>query len=63
MPIIHLIIKTLKKDDKKYHRIISLIPSNTEILYRLGIGEDIVGVSTVDDYPKDVKKGKNNSMR
>ena len=50
--------KDTEKSDKKYHRIISLIPSNTEILYRLGIGEDIVGVSTVDDYPKDVKKGK-----
>ncbi|MDU3186338.1 MAG: helical backbone metal receptor [Staphylococcus epidermidis] len=50
--------KDTEKSDKKYHRIVSLIPSNTEILYRLGIGEDIVGVSTVDDYPKDVKKGK-----
>lgn len=35
-----------------YHRIISLIPSNTEILYRLGLGKNIIGVSTVDDYPK-----------
>ncbi|MEJ7173626.1 ABC transporter substrate-binding protein [Staphylococcus caprae] len=42
----------------KYHRIVSLMPSNTEILYRLGLGKNIVGVSTVDDYPKDVKKGK-----
>ena len=41
-----------------YHRIISLIPSNTEILYRLGLGKNIIGVSTVDDYPKNVKKGK-----
>ena len=40
-----------------YHRIISLMPSNTEILYRLGIGKNIIGVSTVDDYPKNVKKG------
>ena len=34
------------------------MPSNTEILYRLGLGNNIVGVSTVDDYPKDVKKVK-----
>ena len=39
----------------------SLIPSNTEILYALGLGDKVVGVSTVDDYPKDVKD-KNNSM-
>lgn len=41
-----------------YHRIVSLMPSNTEILYELGLGKYIVGVSTVDDYPKDVKEGK-----
>lgn len=41
-----------------YHRIVSLMPSNTEILYELGLGKYIVGVSTVDDYPKDVKKAK-----
>lgn len=41
-----------------YHRIISLMPSNTEILYELGLSKEIVGVSTVDDYPKNVKKGK-----
>ncbi|MCD9066188.1 ABC transporter substrate-binding protein [Staphylococcus pasteuri] len=41
-----------------YHRIVSLMPSNTEILYELGLGDNVVGVSTVDDYPKNVKKGK-----
>ncbi|UTH13637.1 ABC transporter substrate-binding protein [Macrococcus equipercicus] len=39
---------------EKSMRIISLMPSNTEILYRLGLGRNIIGVSTVDDYPKDV---------
>lgn len=34
------------------------MPSNTEILYRLGLGKDIIDVSTVGDYPKDVKKDK-----
>ena len=29
-----------------YHRIVSLMPSNTEILYELGLGKYIVGVST-----------------
>lgn len=45
-------------DHQTYKRIVSLIPSNTEILYELGLGKNVVGVSTVDDYPKDVKKGK-----
>ncbi|RIO87937.1 ABC transporter substrate-binding protein [Staphylococcus haemolyticus] len=44
--------------NQSYHRIVSLMPSNTEILYELGLGNNIVGVSTVDDYPKDVKEGK-----
>ncbi|WP_323703323.1 ABC transporter substrate-binding protein [Mammaliicoccus sp. Dog046] len=42
-------------DHKAYHRIISLMPSNTEILYELGLEKSIIGVSTVDDYPKGVK--------
>lgn len=45
-------------DKKEYKRIVSLIPSNTEILYELGLGDKVVGVSTVDDYPKDVKNKK-----
>ena len=46
----------IKNNDKQsYDRIISLMPSNTEILYELGLGKQIIGVSTVDDYPKDVK--------
>ncbi|EKU46018.1 ABC transporter substrate-binding protein [Staphylococcus massiliensis] len=39
-------------------RIISLMPSNTEILYELGLDKQIVGVSSADDYPKDVKQKK-----
>nr|WP_263314265.1 ABC transporter substrate-binding protein [Mammaliicoccus sp. Marseille-Q6498] len=42
----------------EYKRIVSLIPSNTEILYELGLGDKVVGVSTVDDYPKEVKNKK-----
>ena len=32
-------------------RIISLIPSNTEILFDLGLNDEIVGVNDYDDYP------------
>lgn len=39
----------------KPERIISLVPSSTEIIYALGLGEKIVGVTTYDDYPEDVK--------
>ncbi len=35
-------------------RIVSQIPSNTEILAELDVGEEIVGISTVDTYPEDL---------
>ncbi|KIX90722.1 Vitamin B12 ABC transporter substrate-binding protein [Staphylococcus microti] len=44
-----------KSTGKAPKRIISLMPSNTEILYELGLGDKVIGVSTVDDYPKEVK--------
>lgn len=37
-------------------RIVTLIPSNTEIVFALGAGEQVVGVSKHDNYPKQVKK-------
>ncbi|WP_100330343.1 ABC transporter substrate-binding protein [Bacillus xiapuensis] len=37
-------------------RIVSLIPSNTEIAYELGAGDEIVGVTDHDNYPKEVTK-------
>ncbi|WP_353854593.1 ABC transporter substrate-binding protein [Bacillus sp. Bos-x628] len=37
-------------------RIVSLIPSNTEIAYALGLGDKIVGRSDFDNYPKEVEK-------
>lgn len=40
---------------KKPERIISVVPSTTEILYALGLGDKLVGVSDFDDYPEDVK--------
>lgn len=36
-------------------RIVSLAPANTEILYSLGLIGEVVGVTTYDDYPPQVK--------
>lgn len=35
-------------------RIVSLIPSNTEILDALGVNDEIVGITTVDTYPEEL---------
>ncbi|MEQ8200754.1 MAG: cobalamin-binding protein [Syntrophomonadaceae bacterium] len=37
-------------------RIVSLAPSNTEILYALGLGAKIVGNTTYCDYPEEAKQ-------
>lgn len=42
--------------DKVPQSIISLAPSNTEILYALGLGDKIVGVTEYDDYPPEAKQ-------
>ncbi|MDR7077580.1 iron complex transport system substrate-binding protein [Neobacillus niacini] len=39
---------------EKPEKIVSLIPSNTEIAFALGLGDEIVGVSNFDNYPKEV---------
>ncbi|WP_093335558.1 ABC transporter substrate-binding protein [Salibacterium halotolerans] len=39
--------------EKEPERIVSMIPSNTEIAYKLGLGEEIVGVSDHADYPEE----------
>ncbi|MBY8911352.1 ABC transporter substrate-binding protein [Bacillus sp. YC2] len=44
---------TIQKEPKK---IVSLMPSNTEITYALGLGDKVVGVTTNDTYPKETKK-------
>lgn len=36
-------------------RLLSLAPSNTEILYALGLGDHIIGVTAFCDYPKDAR--------
>jgi len=37
-------------------RIVSLAPSVTEILFALGLGDNLVGVTTFCDYPEEAKK-------
>lgn len=41
--------------EKKPERIVSVIPSSTEIAFALGLGDQIVGVSDHDNYPEEVK--------
>lgn len=42
--------------EKEPERIVSLMPSNTEILFALGSGDAVVGVSTeFDNYPEEVE--------
>jgi iron complex transport system substrate-binding protein len=42
---------TIKAQPK---RIVSLAPANTEILFALGLGAKVVGVTSNDDYPSEV---------
>lgn len=42
--------------DHKPERIVSLIPSNTEIAFALGLSKEVVGVSEFDNYPQEVTK-------
>lgn len=44
------------KIEKEPKRIVSLMPSNTEITYALGLGKKVVGVTKNDTYPEEVKK-------
>jgi iron complex transport system substrate-binding protein len=39
--------------EAKPEKIVSLIPSNTEIAFALGLGEQVVGVSDFDNYPEE----------
>lgn len=41
---------------KKPERIVSLAPANTEILFAIGAGDKVVGVTTYDDYPEEATK-------
>ncbi|MGI8351221.1 ABC transporter substrate-binding protein [Niallia circulans] len=39
--------------EEKPEKIVSLMPSNTEIVFALGLGKELVGVSDFDNYPKE----------
>lgn len=42
--------------DKVPQRIVSLAPSNTEILFALGLGDKVAGVTTYDNFPAEAKE-------
>lgn len=42
--------------DKAPERVISLSPAVTEILFELGVGDKVVGVTNYDTYPDEVKE-------
>jgi iron complex transport system substrate-binding protein len=42
--------------DKYPQRIVSTAPSNTEILFALGLGERVIGVTEYCDYPEEAKE-------
>jgi len=42
--------------EKTPQRLVSLAPSITEILFALGLGGEVVGVTTWDDYPPEVQR-------
>lgn len=45
-------LETIEEEPKK---IVSLAPHNTEILFSLGLGEKVVGVTTYCDYPEEAR--------
>src|SRR5690625_187364 len=42
--------------EEELEKIVSAIPSNTEIAFALGLGDKIVGVSDHDNYPEEVQE-------
>lgn len=42
--------------EKAPEKIISLSPSVTEMLYALGVGDKLIGVTSYDNYPEEVKE-------
>ena len=42
--------------DAASHRVISIIPATTEMLFAMGAGDRVVAVGSYDHYPPDVKR-------
>jgi iron complex transport system substrate-binding protein len=42
--------------EEEPERVVTLIPSNTEILFELGLGDKVVGVTDNDNYPEEVSE-------
>lgn len=53
--IIYGVIFSFKVGEAKDLRIVSLAPNTTEILFALGLGENIVGVDCFSNYPPEAK--------
>ncbi|HJE18829.1 helical backbone metal receptor [Aliicoccus persicus] len=47
---------TAHADENEDMRIVSLMPSNTEVLYELELLDYVVGVTTVDSYPEELEE-------
>jgi iron complex transport system substrate-binding protein len=54
--LLALVIIAIPQRARCAARIVSLVPSVTETLFALGIGDEVVGVSSYDDYPPEVLK-------
>ena len=50
-----ILVKIIGEPKRSIMRICSLLPSATEILYALELGDHIVGVSHTCDYPQQVR--------
>ena len=44
-------------------RIVSLLPSATEIVYALGLGDELVGVTHECDYPPGRRQARHDAQR
>ncbi|MBU1106312.1 MAG: cobalamin-binding protein [Candidatus Riflebacteria bacterium] len=53
--LIFLLLLTSVADAIGKNRIISLVPSQTELIFHLGLGEQIVGVSDYCNYPEEAR--------
>ncbi|GAB4276039.1 MAG: cobalamin-binding protein [Candidatus Rifleibacteriota bacterium] len=49
-------IASIDAQSIRQNRIVSLVPSQTELLFKLGFGKDIVGVSDFCNYPEATEK-------